>query len=42
MPACSSTQASMLELLVLPWVPATANTQRPCSTCSASHCGPLT
>ncbi|MNE81929.1 hypothetical protein D3C80_1786130 [compost metagenome] len=42
MPASSNTQASMLLVVVLPWVPATASTQRPCSTWSASHCGPLT
>ena len=42
MPACSSTQASMLLVVVLPCVPATASTQRPCSTWSASHCGPET
>lgn len=28
-------------VVVLPWVPATASTCRPCNTCSASHCGPL-
>jgi hypothetical protein len=39
-PASSSTQASMLAVLVLPWVPATASTQRSRSRCSASHWGP--
>ena len=33
--------ASMAVGGVLPWGPATASTWRPCSTCSASHCGPL-
>ena len=32
MPACSNTQANMLLVVVLPWVPAAASTQRPCST----------
>ena len=40
-PAFSSAHASIEVVLVLPWVPATASTWRPCSTCSASHCGPL-
>src|SRR3546814_9274816 len=39
-PACSSNQASSAEVVVLPCVPATASTCRPCSTFSASHCGP--
>ena len=40
-PALSKIQASMVLVVVLPCVPATASTWRPCSTCSASHCGPL-
>ena len=39
-PACSSIHASMLAVVVLPWVPATAITQRPGSTCSPIHCAP--
>ena len=30
----------MAEVVVLPWVPATASTHLSCSTFSASHCGP--
>jgi len=40
-PQRSRIQASIDVVVVLPWVPATASTCRPCSTCSASHCGPL-
>ena len=36
-PACSSIHASIDVVLVLPCVPATASTCRPCSTWSASH-----
>ena len=35
-------QASIELVVVLPCVPATPSTQRPCSTWSASHCGPET
>ena len=35
-------QASNDAVVVFPWVPATASTQRPDSTCSASHWGPDT
>ncbi len=41
-PASSSIHASSEVVVVLPCVPATASTQRPASTCSASHCGPET
>jgi hypothetical protein len=41
-PAQCRIQASIDVVVVLPWVPATASTQRPRSTCSASHCGPDT
>ena len=40
-PTASSTHASIDVVVVLPCVPATASTWRPCSTCAASHCGPL-
>ena len=40
MPAYSRIQASMLLVVVLPWVPDTARTHLSLSTCSASHCGP--
>ena len=40
-PAWSSIQASIDVVVVLPCVPATTSTWRPCSTWSASHCGPL-
>jgi hypothetical protein len=39
-PASSRIQASMLAVVVLPWVPATASTQRSRSTSRASHSGP--
>ena len=39
-PAYSRIQASSDEVVVLPCVPATANTHRPCNTSRASHCGP--
>ena len=38
--AYSRIHASMLVVVVLPWVPATANTQRPASTSSATHWAP--
>ena len=41
-PPSSSSQASIDAVVVLPWVPATASTHLPCSTLSASHCGPET
>jgi hypothetical protein len=39
-PASSRIHASMAVVVVLPCVPATASTQRSCSTFSYSHCGP--
>ena len=39
-PAVSRITASIAVVLVLPWVPATAMTCRPVSTCSESHAGP--
>src|SRR5579864_4128318 len=41
-PACSSIHARIDEVVVLPWVPATASTQRPFNTSRASHSGPDT
>ena len=40
-PVASRIQASIAVVVVLPCVPATASTWRPCSTCSSSHRGPL-
>ena len=40
MRASSRIHASIAEVVVLPWVPATANTHLSRSTLSASHCGP--
>ena len=39
-PAYSRIHARMLEVVVLPCVPATASVQRPARTCRASHSGP--
>jgi hypothetical protein len=40
-PAHSRIHASIAVVVVLPCVPATASTWRPCRTFSSSHCGPL-